>query len=98
MFIHPVKHEDVGLGGAVKIWLASDGGCGSRLHYFSSQVALGYCRRSCVAFATALCFPINGHGSPTYSMAVANKAKKHSFFFLFRSWGINQQGSFQPVL
>ena len=63
----PVKHQDKGLGGAVKIWFVCDGGCESEVHHSSSQLAFGYRRRSCVSLATALCFLVYGQGYPAYA-------------------------------
>ena len=61
----PVGLQEKGLGGAVKVQLACSG-CGTRLDYSSSQIALMSSRRNCVSLATALCFVVYGHGYSMY--------------------------------
>lgn len=61
-----VECHEKGLGCAVKVVLACSGGCGTRIPYASSQLALRSHGRSCVALATALCFLVYGNGYATY--------------------------------
>ncbi|XP_031575501.1 uncharacterized protein LOC116309092 [Actinia tenebrosa] len=61
----PVKIQEKGLGGAVKVNFACSG-CGNEIHYASSQVALLHHKRNCVSLETALCFLVYGQGYHNY--------------------------------
>lgn len=61
----PVHIEDKGLGGATKVWFNCSG-CGYKIHYASSQVALTHQNRNCVSLSTALSFLVYGQGYHSY--------------------------------